>query len=238
MFGKIRQVFKAVKHQRLVREAISTQLSLLEGDAAFPLGGLTEEEEKFVSSLVRECESALVEKGAAENKKAGPIVEFGTLFGLTTRLIAAEADGKLPVITVDNFSWNPFGLPPALHEAFTRKILRTELDEGRVSLRVADSAAFRAEYDGAVPAMVFLDADHTYDAVRDEIAWAKRLGVSVICGHDYGNPKFGVTRAVDEAFLEGVWTGGMVWGYCDHSVAAMERVKGDGDHPTVEKERE
>ena len=214
MLARMKQMLKAIKYQRQIRAAISTQLSLLDGDGAFALGGLTEEEEQYVGSLVRECAKAFAGRPAP-----GPIVEFGTLFGLTTRLIADEAAGKLPVITVDNFSWNPFGLTPAWHEAFARKILRKELEEGRVSISVSDSAAFRTRDDGATPSMVFLDADHSYEAVRDEIAWAKRLGVPFICGHDYGNAKFGVTRAVDEAFPEGVRTGGMVWCWCDRRVA-------------------
>ena len=42
-------------------------------------------------------------------------------------------------------------------------------------------------------------------------AWAKSLGVKIICGHDYANAYFGVTRAVDEAFPQGVETAGMCW---------------------------
>lgn len=196
----------ALKWQRQVRAALSTQLSLLEDPTVFALGGMTDEEERKISALVRECVSSFVKE-----VKAGPIVEFGTLFGLTTKLLAAEAVNCTPVLTIDNFCWNPFGLPPALHEAFTRKILRAELSSGHVQLCVCDSASFRREYRGARPAMVFLDADHSYEAVRDEIAWARGLGVPLICGHDYGNPRFGVTRAVDAAFPEGVEVQGMVW---------------------------
>ncbi len=64
--------------------------------------------------------------------------------------------------------------------------------------------------------MVFLDADHSYAAVRDEIAWAKRIGVVIIAGHDYGNERFGVTLAVDEAFEKGggrLTVRGMVWAW-------------------------
>lgn len=203
---KLRQIMTALKWQRQVRAALSTQLSLLENPTVFALGGMTDEEEMKISSLVRECVSSSVKE-----VKTGPIVEFGTLFGLTTKLLAAEAGGYAPVLTVDNFCWNPFGLPPAMHEAFTRKILRAELACGQVQLCVCDSASFRREYRGERPAMVFLDADHSYEAVRDEIAWARGLKVPLICGHDYGNPRFGVTRAVDEAFPEGVEVQGMVW---------------------------
>ena len=118
------------------------------------------------------------------------------------------------MITIDNFSWNPFGLPPAVQERFARGVLRTELAEGRVELWVGDSAAYRSADRGPVPALVFLDADHSYAAVRDEIAWARRRGVPIICGHDYGVARFGVTRGVDEAFGSGAVTvGGTVWSW-------------------------
>lgn len=195
---KVKQLVTALKWHRQVRAALSTQLSLLEDPTVFALGGMTDEEEARIAELVR----------AASD---GPVIEFGTLFGLTTGLMASVARAGQVIVTVDNFCWNPFGLTPALHEAFTRKILRGELASGRVELRVCDSASFRREYAGPRPALVFLDADHTYEAVRDEIAWAKGLGVPLICGHDYGNPRFGVTRAVDEAFPEGVEVQGMVW---------------------------
>jgi hypothetical protein len=199
---KCRQVFRAMKWHRQVRQAISTQLSLLENPSVFALGGLTEAEEDSLATLV---------KAAAD--QPGPIIEFGTLFGLTTRLLASVAAADQSVITVDNFSWNPFGLPPSLHQSFTRKVLRSELISGRVDLRVMSSELFRDAYTGPTPAMVFLDADHSYAAVRDEIAWAKRLGAGVITGHDYGNTRFGVTRAVDEAFSTGLSVRGAIWSW-------------------------
>lgn len=200
LFHKCRQLFRAIRWQKQVRQAVSTQLDLLENPTVFALGGLTDEEERGLVALVQ-----------AAADLPGPVVEFGTLFGLTTRLLAAHVAPHQRVITVDNFCWNPFGLPPVLHEAFTRKVLRTELESGRVEIHSQSSAAFRAASTGQTPALVFLDADHSYAAVRDEIAWAKTLGVPIIAGHDYGNPRFGVTRAVDEAFPAGVVRHGMVW---------------------------
>jgi hypothetical protein len=183
-----------------MRAALSTQLALLDNPSVCTLGGLTDEEERKVAELVG--------RTAAH---AGPIVEFGTLFGLTTRLVADAAPGARQVITIDNFCWNPFGLPPGQHEAFTRRVLRGELSSGRVVLFAGDSKAFRDTYAGEAPALVFIDADHSYAAVRDEIAWARGLGVPLIAGHDYGMARFGVTRAVDEAFPRGVEVAGSVW---------------------------
>lgn len=205
LWHKCRQLCRAIRWQKEVRQAVSTQLDLLENPSVFALGGLTDQEDQAVADLVK-----------AASGLPGPIVEFGTLFGLTTRLLAANAAAGQRVITLDNFSWNPFGLPPSLHEAFTRKVLRTELEAGSVELRSQASEAFRSGYTGPAPAMVFLDADHSYAAVRDEIAWAKRIGVAIIAGHDYGNERFGVTRAVDEAFEKGggrLTVRGMVWAW-------------------------
>lgn len=204
MIRKIKQVLKALKWQRQIRAAVSTQLSLLEGDSLFALGGLTEEEENALVALVNTTKSA-------PREASGVIVEFGTLFGLTTLLLAQHKMASQKVITLDNFSWNPFGLTPALHRDFTKRILRSAIQTGAVELEEKDSKSFRAEYQGAIPCLIFLDADHSYQAVKDEIAWAKNLGVTVICGHDYGNPHFGVTQAVDESFPDGVEVKGMVW---------------------------
>ena len=203
MIRNIKQVFKALKWQRQIRAALSTQLSLLEGDSLFALGGLTEEEENALVALVSTARGGQQEEGV--------IVEFGTLFGLTTLLLVHHKTPTQKVITVDNFSWNPFGLTPALHRDFTKRILRSAILSDGLELADMTSQIFRDKYQGVVPYMVFLDADHSYQAVKEEIMWAKKLGVEIICGHDYGNPNFGVTRAVDESFPEGVEVKGMVW---------------------------
>ena len=96
MIRKVRQLFRALKWQRQVRAALSTQLALLENPSVSTLGGLTAEEELRV-----------VELAQASSGTAGPIIEFGTLFGLTTRLIAAETPEGQAVTTIDNFCWNP-----------------------------------------------------------------------------------------------------------------------------------
>ncbi|MDA3924617.1 MAG: class I SAM-dependent methyltransferase [Kiritimatiellae bacterium] len=187
------KILRLLKNQRSFRAALSTQLVFFKEGESYALGGLTTEEERQIVQLVK-----------AAGRHTGPIIEIGTLFGLTTSLMAAVADKSQRVISVDNFCWNPVGLTPAMHEYFTRKILRTELESYRVELVVSGSEEFRSCYRGEIPAMVFCDADHSYSAVKEEIQWAKVLGVPLICGHDYRNNRFGVTQAVDEEFPEGV----------------------------------
>lgn len=60
-------------------------------------------------------------------------------------------------------------------------------------LHMASLEAAVGKYD-----FVFIDADHSYEAVRADItAW--RPLTRFLCGHDYGTEKWpGVTRAVDE----------------------------------------
>ena len=193
MIGKI---WKAMRHPGTVRMAVANAVRLAEGDDIMKaVGGLTDEE---IAALVRWLPDE------------GTFVEFGTLFGFTAKAVAA-AKPKLKVIAVDNFSWNPFGLPPKLHEQFTRKILANEIAAGRITVVNATSEDFRRDCTTA-PDAVFFDAQHEYEPVRDEIAWAKKIGVRCIMGHDYKNPskRFGVTQAVDEAF-QSVDVVGMCW---------------------------
>jgi len=46
----------------------------------------------------------------------------------------------------------------------------------------------------------FIDANHSYEgASADAAAWFPKVKPGGwLCGHDYGNPRWGVQRAVDE----------------------------------------
>lgn len=76
----------------------------------------------------------------------------------------------------------------------------------------------RAAADGALD-LVYIDAEHTYEAVRDDIsAWLPKVRPGGwIGGHDYMHPMdvrglWGVARAVDERFGDRVTTGvGHTW---------------------------
>ena len=195
--NKFGRLLKVMSRPGLVRIALSNAVRMADGDSiACAIGGLTDAE---IAALVRWLPDA------------GTFVEFGTLFGFTAKAIAA-AKPNLKIVAVDNFCWNPFGLPPKLHEDFTRRILANEIAAGRIEVVNTTSEEFRASCK-TPPNAVFFDAQHQYEPVRDEIAWAKRAGVKCICGHDYGNPSpvFGVTKAVDEAFPNGADVVGMCW---------------------------
>jgi len=190
----IKQIVPLIRNFSRVRNALSSLASVYGGDGVMEqLGGLTEEEK---GGLVRWVQ------------KARKVAEIGTLFGFTAKRLAAETNAM--VVAVDNFSWNPFGLPAHLHEGMTREILSGELASGRVALVVGDARAYLAAMEGVD--FVFLDGDHRYEAVKTEIEIVRtRGGVKWIAGHDYGNKLFGVTQAVEETLGSPDEVVGMCW---------------------------
>ncbi len=193
----MKRLLTLIKHWREAKAAFST-LSTLYSDGNVcldALGGLTDEELKAV------C-------GWATEMAGKTVVEIGTLFGLTARELSRNiASGR--VIAVDNFSWNPFGLPSKVHEAFTKRMLRGS----NVELINCSSDNWRNQVKGPI-GMIFFDASHRYEDVKAECLWAQSAGIKIICGHDYGNPnpRFGVTRAVDEIFgADNIELVGMCW---------------------------
>lgn len=193
----IKRLITLLRHWREAKTAFSTLSYLYAGSdtSLDALGGLTDEEMAAVCKWVTE-------------KPGMTVVEVGTLFGLTARELARQIPGGR-VIAVDNFSWNPFGLPSKVHESFARQILRGT----NVELVNCSSEDWRKQVKGPID-MIFFDASHRYEDVKAECEWAKAAGIKIICGHDYGNPnpRFGVTRAVDEVFgKENVEVVGMCW---------------------------
>jgi predicted O-methyltransferase YrrM len=154
---------------------------------AFQEGTIFPEEQPLLRRLVE-----------ASNSLPGPIVEIGTLFGSTTTLLALWKSADKKIITVDNYSWNPWQLSPVVHRNLTAQVLGYLAAKGEVELVCQDKLAFYETYRGEPPAIVFLDADHSYEATKADIQWAKRVGAAIICGHDYASHCPGVGRAVEE----------------------------------------
>lgn len=181
MVSKLRRFWKILSHPRELRMALSGLGVALSGDSAG--GGLLECETAALVSWVRDS-------------GVKTFVEIGTLFGFTARRVMRETGVR--TVAVDDFSWNPFGLTSDRHEAFTRRIL----EGSEVEMLRMRSEDFLASFPGvdAANALVFLDGSHAYEDVKKEISLCVERGVSVIAGHDFGNPAFGVTRAVSEAF--------------------------------------
>lgn len=76
---------------------------------------------------------------------------------------------------------------------------------GLIAMIVDVQSRAARQCEAAIPAVdvAYIDADHSYDAVKDDIsAWYPRIAVGgALCGHDYhpqGTSWPGVRRAVDE----------------------------------------
>lgn len=129
----------------------------------------------------------------------GPIVEIGTLFAWSTRIISLFKSASRELITVDNYSWNPLNLSPDLHYKTTYQILAEAIRNHNVKLVRQDKSSFYKCWNGKAPSLVFLDAIHTYQETSADIAWAKTVGAHVICLHDYSPVFPGVIQAVNES---------------------------------------
>jgi predicted O-methyltransferase YrrM len=152
-----------------------------------PVGQIHLDEARFLGDLVAGLSSE------------GPIVEIGTLFGFSTRVMVLRKSPGRELITVDDYSWNPLGLPADVHRRCTADALAEAVREHNVRIVCRDKADFYADYSDGPPSLVFLDAVHSYEQTRADLAWARRIGASVICAHDYGPAHPGVRQAVDEA---------------------------------------
>ncbi|MBC7704396.1 MAG: hypothetical protein H7274_10720 [Rhodoferax sp.] len=128
-----------------------------------------------------------------------PIIEIGTLFGFSTTVITLFKAPAQPMITVDNYSWNPLGLSPLAHFSATSNRLKEAVVKHEKQLVKMDKDELYRTYSGPAPAVFFCDADHSYEATRADNLWAKSLGATVICGDDYDHPyQRGTAQAVDE----------------------------------------
>lgn len=149
-------------------------------------------------------------------------VEVGCWLGRSTAYLAQAiaASGKdIALHAVDNFQGVTVGQgerPDPRHhgkpieQAFRDNLTACGLSD-RVRVIVSDSAEAAGRFaDGSVD-FVFIDADHSYEAVkRDIAAWRPKVKPGgVIAGHD--RVRVGVGRAVVEAFGRYETSGPLAW---------------------------
>ena len=168
------------------REAKRQQLQTFSYDATLD-GSLLAEEYGFLRELVQQA-----------NALPGPLIEIGTLFGRTTAKMALWKDPQKKIYTIDDYSWNPWRLSPQMHYQLTELVLQYLVDAGHVIQVRAAKDEWLAQYAGPPPALVFCDADHSYEATRSDIQLSLRAGAQLICGHDYSAEHPGVIQAVEE----------------------------------------
>ena len=200
LMEKIKKLRALVTHRKLLRNVVSSYLFCLKDPGKSIWGSITEEDEQGVRQavmLARDYE--------------GPIVEIGVLFGHTTNLIASLKQEGVPLIGVENFTWNPFCLPADVHRQFTKRTLRYVLDHCATRIFDGNAEDFYSANKTLKPSLVFIDAFHDYKSVRRDIDWAVSTGCPIISGHDYTDIHPGVIKAVNETFGDTISLYGSVW---------------------------
>jgi predicted O-methyltransferase YrrM len=127
-------------------------------------------------------------------------VDKGILFG-----VLLKSCPQLHLIGVDTF--------PDRDRSARVFELAAEYGDRATVIEMNTHMASRRIYDGALD-FVFIDADHSYEAVRQDIKdWQSKVKPGGwVGGHDY-SPKFpGVIKAVDEAFPHVTTWPGTIWG--------------------------
>lgn len=145
--------------------------------------------------------------------KMDSIVEIGSWKGRSTHALLSTCKGK--VYAIDHFKGTlsdgeahkeAFNNPNSIYKQF-RKNLK-DFKNLKV-LKMGSEKAAKKFKDYSVD-MVFIDGDHSYEAVKRDIELWNLKARKMICGHDYNFPE--VKKAVDERF-ENVKVLGSIWYY-------------------------
>lgn len=148
------------------------------------------------------------------------VVEIGSYCGRSSRAIADNLPNGGVLYCVD--AWKPFEcVPPVITtsdegEAVYAEFLRNMsdvIDSGTVVVRRMGSVKAAVTLNQDAVDFVFIDGDHSYEAVYQDIRlWLPVIkSGGVIAGHDYGVYP-GVVQAVDERFGSAVQhPAGSIW---------------------------
>ena len=134
------------------------------------------------------------------------VVEVGSWKGRSTVAIAEGIAGKnARLVSVDTFRGDA-AIGAHDPEEILAEFRRNTAHVGFLETIVSDSVDAAASVPDRSLDWLFIDADHSYDGVRTDLAaWAPKLKPGgLMSGHDYG--RGGVTLAVDRMFRSvGVW---------------------------------
>lgn len=134
----------------------------------------------------------------------GLIIEVGSWLGKSSSFLVDNKKSTQKVICVDTWKGSANELTTT-HRLATQtdifEIFKLNMgDRDYSALRLPSVEAAKSFKDESLD-VVFIDAEHTYEAVRDDInAWYPKVKLGgYIAGHDY-TPKCGVPKAVNEKF--------------------------------------
>ncbi len=150
--SKLSKITMLCRNWRDVKEVVNSYIYFTETRADGFWGSISEQENQAIIDLARQAA-----------RYPGPIIEIGTLFGLTAQILAAHKPPDKPLLCVDDFSWNPLYLTSDDHHTFTTRILYYCTVHCQTQIIRMDKKEFYEHYDGPRPSMVFIDAFHQYE---------------------------------------------------------------------------
>jgi predicted O-methyltransferase YrrM len=150
-------------------------------------------------------------------KNPAVCVEVGVWKGRSTSCLAARVSGE--IYAVDTFMGSESERNTHHKEALISDIFaqfeKNTAPFSNVRSCIGQSVIVAKGFKPNSCDFVFIDAEHTYEAVKADIAaWRSRVKKGgILAGHDYEEGWKGVMQAVDEAFPNGVnlWPNSSVW---------------------------
>jgi predicted O-methyltransferase YrrM len=161
---------------------------------------------RLIRGWMNEDELTWLAKQAERHTK---IVEVGSFLGRSCRALCDNTKGQVTSVDTWGIEHPAYGNTTGLFEKFQDNMIG--LMNLRVIKKMSLDAANYLYTSGEQFDMIFIDADHSYDAVKADItAWKLLLSPwGVICGHDYDED--GVKRAVDETLPGAKLEAGSIW---------------------------
>ena len=164
---------------------------------------------RAIDGWMTPSELAFLQALALSLPDAATVIELGSWHGRSTVAIRQALPATAQLYAVDSFSGDQV-TSGAFDEAELERFMSNTSPHGPIEPVASDTLTAAARFSERSVDMVFVDADHSYDAVRrDLLAWAPKLKHGgVMCGHDWG--WVGVRVAVRETYggvgvFESIW---------------------------------
>jgi predicted O-methyltransferase YrrM len=155
---------------------------------------------------ITDKERAVLEKYASRSTR---ILEIGSWRGKST-LAMAQANPSALVVSVDPHD-TMGGRLPASWSSFLASLANRDTPNVAV-FRMLSTSFVHLGLGGFD--MAFIDGDHSYEAVREDLEIVSRLGQRhmVVALHDYKEASYpGVQRAIEESSLKWLETADKLW---------------------------
>jgi hypothetical protein len=127
------------------------------------------------------------------------VVEIGSWKGRSTKELLENCKGTVYAVDTWEGSKEDISGMIAKEQDIFSEFMKNVGDYSNLKILKGKSVDIAEKFEGSVD-MVFIDADHSYEAVKADIeAWLPKCK-KIFCGHDYSLAFPGVLKAVNEKF--------------------------------------